>query len=194
MPKKLPEDLNERIETEIARHPDGVGIDDLHAVLADVVSRRSLQRRLQYLAEQKKVFPVGKGRSMRYRHPEVIAVQVREQVRATDDVGAETYDKVSPEGEEIRRHIRQPRQQRAPVSYRQSFLEQYTPNHTSYLPETLRAQLHGLGRSPIENAPAGRLPATSSSGTRERGDQSKNPPLLRLAHHFLSRNANLPIW
>ena len=45
MPKKLPEDLTARIEAEIARHTDGVGINDLHTVLADIVSRRSLQRR-----------------------------------------------------------------------------------------------------------------------------------------------------
>ena len=44
MPKKLPEDLAARIEVEIARHEDGIGIDDLHKVLADIVSRRTLQR------------------------------------------------------------------------------------------------------------------------------------------------------
>ncbi len=61
MPKKLPEDLNARIEAEIARHPDGVGIDDLHTVLADIVSRRTLQRRLSELAEQKKLSSIRQG-------------------------------------------------------------------------------------------------------------------------------------
>ena len=46
MPKKLPEDLNDRIVAGIARHGEGVGIDDLYAALADIVSRRTLQRRL----------------------------------------------------------------------------------------------------------------------------------------------------
>lgn len=34
-----------RILAEIARHPEGVGIDDLDAVLADVVSRRTFAKR-----------------------------------------------------------------------------------------------------------------------------------------------------
>jgi len=51
--------------------------------------------------------------------------------------------------------VRQPRQQRKPVSYKNEFLEQYHPNQTAYLPESLRAQLHSLGRSPAEQTPAG---------------------------------------
>lgn len=53
MPKKLPENLNFTIEAEISRYADGVGIDQLHAVLVDIVSRRTLQRRLSELAQQK---------------------------------------------------------------------------------------------------------------------------------------------
>ena len=37
MPKRLPEDLIARIVAEIAPHPEGVGIDDLHADLGDIV-------------------------------------------------------------------------------------------------------------------------------------------------------------
>ena len=43
MPKKLPDDLTARIESEIARHPEGIGIDDLHAILANIVSRYRLR-------------------------------------------------------------------------------------------------------------------------------------------------------
>lgn len=41
------------------------------------------------------------------------------------------------------------------MGYKQAFLEHYTPNGTAYLPESLRAQLHALGRPPVENTPAG---------------------------------------
>lgn len=61
----------------------------------------------------------------------------------------------SREGEEIKTYVRQPGQQRKPVSYQNEFLEQYHPNQTYYLPESLRAQLHVLGRSPAEQTPAG---------------------------------------
>ena len=155
MPKKLPEDLTARIEAEIARHEDGIGIDDLHKVLADIVSRRTLQRRVGELADQRKIAQIGKGRGLRYRQPRIIEVTITEQAHATDKVTTEIRIPVSPEGEEIRRYVRQPRQQRDPVGYKQSFLENYTPNGTAYLPESLRVQLHALGRPPIENTPAG---------------------------------------
>lgn len=158
MPKKLPADLNERIEALIVEHPEGVAIDGLHAMLAEVVSRRTLQRRLAELAEAKKISILGKGPGLRYRQPRVVNVDIRETVSASDTLSAEVRLKVSPEGEEIRRYVRQPRQQRTPVSYKQSFLEQYTPNQTAYLPEPLRAQLRQLGRPAVEEideAPAG---------------------------------------
>ena len=59
MPKKLPEDLAARIEAEIARHEDGIGIDDLHKVLADIVSRRTLQRRVGELSDQRRIAQIG---------------------------------------------------------------------------------------------------------------------------------------
>lgn len=34
--KKLPADLNERIEALIVGHPEGVAIDELHAMQAEV--------------------------------------------------------------------------------------------------------------------------------------------------------------
>ena len=51
--------------------------------------------------------------------------------------------------------MRQPRQLRSPVGYKLEFLEQYHPNQTAYLPQSLRDQLHALGRSPADQTPAG---------------------------------------
>jgi Fic family protein len=158
MPKKLPDDLNEQIEAYIARNPEGARIDALHTVLAAVVSRRTLQRRLADLAKTRRVAIVGKGPGLRYRQPGVLGVEVRESVSVTARQGVEGYFNVSPEGEAIRRLVRQPRQLREPVSYKPSFLEQYTPNRTAYLPDALREQLHNLGRpdsSQGGDAPAG---------------------------------------
>ena len=120
MPKKLSEDLAARIEAEIARHEDGIGIDDLHKVLADIVSRRTLQRRVGELSDQRRIAQIGKGRGLRYRQPRIIEVTITEQAHATDKVTTEIRIPVSPEGEEIRRYVRQPRQQRDPVGYKQS--------------------------------------------------------------------------
>lgn len=155
MPKKLPEDLNLRIEAEITRHPDGIGIDDLHATLADMVSRRTLQRRLGELAEEKKIVPVGKGRGLRYRKPKIIEVDITEHVRVSDKVSAEVYVPVSPAAQEIIDYVRQPIQHRKPVGYDREFLEAYRPNETIYLPPEIREHLHSIGRSPDGERPAG---------------------------------------
>lgn len=65
------------------------------------------------------------------------------------------YIPTSSEGADIRAHVSQPRHLRSPVGYRLEFLEQYHPNHTAYLPQGLREQLHALGRSPAAQTPAG---------------------------------------
>jgi len=155
MPKKLPDDLSERIETEIAHHPEGVGIDDLHATLADIVSRRTLQRRLGELAAEKKISLIGKGRGLRYRKPRIIEATITEQAHATDEVTAEIYIPVSPAGQEVLDNVRQPIQQRKPVGYDREFLESYRPNETTYLSREIREHLHNIGRSPDGERPAG---------------------------------------
>lgn len=155
MPKKLPDDLHIRIEAEIARHPDGVGIDDLHAVFAKVVSRRTLQRRLGELTAQKKIVPIGKGRGLRYHRPKVIEANIIEQLHATDEVSAEVYVPVSPAGQKVLDYVRQPIQSRKPVGYDRNFLEAYRPNETVYLTTEIREHLHNIGRSPDGERPAG---------------------------------------
>jgi len=68
--KKLPEDLTARIEAEIARHPNGIGIDDLHAILTDIVSRRTLQRRLGELSDQKRSPQQARGADCAIANPD----------------------------------------------------------------------------------------------------------------------------
>lgn len=155
MPKKLPENLNAQIAAEIARHPEGVGIDDLHAALADIVSRRTLQRRLGELVEDKKIAISGKGRGLRYRQPRIIEVDIREHVRVSDAPGVEVYVPLSPAGREVLDYVRQPIQQRIPVGYDREFLGAYRPNESFYLTTEIREHLHNIGRSPDGERPAG---------------------------------------
>ncbi len=155
MPKKLPDDLTARIEAEIARHPNGIGMDELHTVLADIVSRRTLQRRVGELAAKNKVAQTGRGRGLGYRQPRIIEVDIVEQIHATDEISAETYIPISPEGERIRAYVRQPIQGRKPVGYDRELLEIYRPDETRYLPSEIREHLHNIGRSPDGERPAG---------------------------------------
>lgn len=155
MPKKLPKNLAEQIATEIARHPDGIGIDDLHTLLANIVSRRTLQRRLGELADRKRITQTGKGRGLRYHSPAIIKLQDRAHARATGTMTAEVYIPVSLTGQEILDYVRQPIQGRMPVGYDRELLEAYRPNETPYLAQDIRDHLHNIGRSPDGEQPAG---------------------------------------
>jgi Fic family protein len=158
MPKLTPRDELERLVHLIGEHPDGIGVASLAQRLDDKLLRRTLQRRLALLVAQGRIQSVGAARAVRYVRPplpvqKVLAAQ--EPARYNVPVGAELYVPVSPQGAEIKAHVRQPRALRTPVGYRLEFLEQYHPNHTAYLPLALRDQLHALGRSRSEQQPAG---------------------------------------
>jgi hypothetical protein len=138
----------------IAAQPDGLGIDAIAQLLGDSLNRRTLQRRLAALVARGQVQIVGAARAARY-------VGVAQGVASlhlpmpTLQATGEVYVPTSPEGEAIKAYVRQPRAMRTPVGYRQAFLEQYHPNHTTYLPPTLRDQLHAMGRARTEQTPAG---------------------------------------
>src|SRR5713226_679109 len=129
MPKKFPEDLNDRIAAVIARHREGVGIDDLYAALADIVSRRTLQRRLGELADQGHVSAMGEGRARVYRalaSADVHQITGAGGIESGEAVGTptvEVYVPVSPESRDTLNYIRQPIQKRKPVGYDRMFLE-----------------------------------------------------------------------
>ena len=164
MRDKPPEDLNARIEAEVARHPNGIGIEALHAALnaaqsttsAHPVSRRTLQRRVSEMATHRLLVTTGKGRGLRYRQPGVIETPVNAQLPAlTLKTSVEPYVPVSTGGQDVLDYIRQPIQRRTPVGYDRTLLETYQPNETFYLQEEIREHLHNIGKSPANERPAG---------------------------------------
>ena len=158
MPKKLPDNLNARIEAEIARHPNGAGTDEIHVALADIVSRRTLQRRLASLVEQRRICAEGDGRALKYRRGTgdvTVAVQGVSSTVSVRQVTAEVYVPTSAQGEEVRAYVCQPIQGRKPVGYDRALLETYRPNENHYLPPEIRRHLHNIGRSPDGERPAG---------------------------------------
>lgn len=159
MPKKLPEDLNARIEAAVARHRDGIGIEELHGVLVDLVSRRTLQRRLVELVEQQRLVAIGEGKARIYRasaggEAGVAGTEVGERGEEKG-APAEVYVPTSPESADILTYIRRPIQQRKPVGYDRTFLEGYRPNESHYLSQAVRDHLQRIGRSPDGERPAG---------------------------------------
>lgn len=158
MPRIPHEAELDHLLTLIAQRPEGMGIQTITKMLGGTWQRRTLQRRLAKLVAQKRLQRLGEARSARYA---CLSETVQEfpaphKVRLnTAQDQAEVYVPISPPGAEIRALVRQPRAMRAPVGYRLEFLEQYHPNHTAYLPQGLRDQLHAMGRSPAEQTPAG---------------------------------------
>ncbi len=158
MPKIVPSEELYRIEKLIAQYPQGIGAKDIAQQLDFKIKGRTLQRRLAALVAECRVISVGDGRALRYK----IASSGQDNAALADGVDGsrrqtvdEVYIPISPEGEEVKSFIRQPRTQRSPISYQPAFLGHYYPNSTYYLPAGLREQLHALGRSPAEQTPAG---------------------------------------
>ena len=155
MPKIVSSQELDQIVDLIGQYPDGIGMEAISQMAGAHFPRRTLQRRLSALIEQKRIRAEGKGRAIKYRRTSIAGtIAVLEEADVMSATG-EVYVPLSREGEEIKAYVRQSRQQRKPVSYQTGFLEQYRPNQTAYLPELLRAQLHGLGRPSAEQTPAG---------------------------------------
>jgi hypothetical protein len=155
MPKKIAADTDARIFEVIGRHADGIGMDALHARLEDAISRRSLQRWLARFVAEGRLVKEGKQRGLRYRLAPITAEgNIRFPALAVSG-HAEAYVPLSPEGQEIKNHVRQPCQMRIPVGYNQGFLEAYYPNETTYLSDKLRDQLRMLGTPPDGDRTAG---------------------------------------
>lgn len=146
----------ERIAGLVSESSDGIGIDQLCHVLAPL-AKRTLQRRLSALVANGRLFTRGAGRALKYvsMAPAINAHLVMQEPPDYLHALGEVHVPLSPEGLQIQAYVRQARHRRAPVSYQVSFLEQYIPKQTAYLPPELRAQLRDMGRSPVDDRPAG---------------------------------------
>lgn len=146
MPRRPALDADRLIDA-IAASAEGLGIDALQATFPDV-PRRNLQRQLAALTSEGRLLAVGNARARRYR-----AVP-----RAPADIAVEEVESAIPlsaAGTQVLTLVRRPLARRTPVGYRHDFLEGYRPDQTFYLTKSQRDHLHQLGRSPVENRPAG---------------------------------------
>ena len=137
----------EAIVAAVAAAPDGLGIEALQAQFPEV-PRRSLQRWLATFVDDGHLIAEGSARARRYR---VAAAPVAIPVIAA----TEPTIPLSPLSREVLADVRRPLARRRPVGYRRAFLDGYQPNVSFFLPQDLRTQLHRLGRSPVEDRPAG---------------------------------------
>lgn len=158
MPKQISEQELATLIRVLGKFPDGGSLEDIQADREIKLPRRTLQRRLARLVEEKRLQVEGRGRGSRYRiPPKRIIVTPPDGVVSTRGhvPSAETYIPISPEGAAIRQAVRAPIQQRRPVGYNREFLDRYRPNESSYLPVEVRNRLAEIGRSPSGDHAAG---------------------------------------
>ena len=116
------------------------------------IARRTAQRLITKLIDSGQVVAKGEGRARRY---------FRASTQASRGAGVLSVDGFPPfiplsaDSQDILAYIDQPLQARKPVGYQRDFLDMYRPNVTWYLSESLRCQLHKMGRTTDVDKPAG---------------------------------------
>ena len=88
MARPLPEQELQAIEEAVRRHPGGATVQQIADALTGV-PRRTLQYRLKYLVDAKRLVAEGERRWTRYRLPQELHVEVAETVAARDESAVE---------------------------------------------------------------------------------------------------------
>lgn len=114
------------------------------------LARRTAQRWLSQLIDAGQVTAIGKGRARRY----MVAKTAATASAAEPDIFP-AYIPLSADSRDILAYVDQPLEARKPVGYQRDFLDAYQPNVTGYLSESLRRQLHKMGKTSVIDAPAG---------------------------------------
>lgn len=116
------------------------------------IARRTAQRLIARLIESDQVSARGEGRARRYFGSSA-AVDTHALSTTTDNFPR--FIPLSADSKDILAYIDQPPEARKPVGYQRDFLDAYRPNETGYLSESLRRQLHKMGRTTDADEPAG---------------------------------------
>ena len=160
MPKLLPDDLLDRVTNALDATSQGLSLAELQGALKDVVSRRSLQRRLNVLVRSGAIKAEGNRRGRRYfphSNSPVLAADVEAGYPggASEPAALTPIVLISAAGRQVQALVHRPIADRAPIGYQRHFLEGYLPNETGYFPENLKTHLRALGRTPDGHRPAG---------------------------------------
>ncbi len=150
----MPQEPNNALNRAISNAPHGIGIDELVREFGDLVSKRTLQRRLDEMVQLGELERIGKARATKYRlvsaapapspsYSYVEAMPQREALIVREDPPADGDTTLR----ELRDVFRTPYSLRKPVKYQRDFLERYIPNETAYLPPKLREHLRSKGQS-----------------------------------------------
>jgi len=142
MKKKIPK---QGLIEILGRFPQGASVEELMLAFAGK-SKRTIQRWLAELVQKRQVEALGEARARHYRLIPDSKVEVPLQ-----DIPILLSDQAL----HIQKLVTRPIAARPPVSYNREWLEEYRPNHTKYLSDTIRKQLRALGQMEEGQYPAG---------------------------------------
>jgi len=149
--KRISEGELAAIEAVIGSHPEGMGVQEIADRLKAKVPRRTLQYRLKHLVDKKRLVKTGDKRGALYKIPQGATLM---ETGGSEDI-SKSLIPISKGGVKVQNYLRTPFQTRKPVGYHRNFLDSYRPNRSAYLSEKECSRLHSLGKSSIEEQPAG---------------------------------------
>ena len=155
MAKRIPEEQLQAIEAVVRGNPDGIAVQDIAREPETDLPRRTLQYRLKYLVDEKRLVKKGERRWVTYRIPTAEAEREAVAGEARDERTVEIHVPVSKSGAKIQKYVRRPVEARKPVGYNREFLDSYRPNVSAYLSENEQAHLKKVGTPTTGEQPAG---------------------------------------
>ncbi|MDF3128235.1 Fic family protein [Kiritimatiellaeota bacterium B1221] len=144
MPKRIDTDELAALVARIDESPKGIDAVSLRNMTGFEGSDKTLQRRLNRLADEGRILKRGRGTGTRYF-----------PLQAEVSVDSAGFDYLSTEAKRLRKELSQPVSVRKPVGYQSGLLERYQPNRSWYLPEGIRDDLMEMGRVERGTLPAG---------------------------------------
>lgn len=155
MTKLTPTHDHENLLNAVAQYPLGAGIDQIETKLVAAPTRRTLQRWMNQLIALKKLRKEGQGRATRYFLGQNTTALSPATHQPKETAHSAIQIPLSAEARAVYVHTQQPVQKRIPVGYNRAFLDDYRPNVSFYLPESIRAELLSHGQAVTSNEPAG---------------------------------------
>ena len=154
MVRRILEEELQAIEEAVRRYPGGATAQQIADSLQEPPPRRTLQYRLKYLVDHRRLVMEGEGRWARYRLQVQVGIGAAAG-RAEAGAEGEAVLPLSKPATEIEAYVRKPPESRKPVGYNRAFLDAYRPNETFYLTAAERAHLREVGTPAIAPQPAG---------------------------------------
>ncbi|MDE0243761.1 MAG: Fic family protein [Gammaproteobacteria bacterium] len=134
------------IESAVGEQAAGLTAQQVHEALAAPPPRRTLQYRLKYLVDRRRLRREGSGRWARYLPPVQAADDpLDDPAPPQNEIRPTVGPPESAAARQVRRYAAQPLEQRRRAGYHPGFLESYAPNETYYLSPAERAALRDIG-------------------------------------------------